>query len=330
MAATKYQVLYRYINEATNTSITNSMDNEYEEVSEFYTDPDHRIFSSDSATQGEAIDEQQEMISYGNSGDNPKTNMLFAYNGTKKVKHKKWVEETTGCVVRDWTQINRNLIGNQGDFTKNFTTLNAATPEDGGLVVLINQNLLSKYFSGVTVATSGSYTTNQMAEKIKMATYFKLKDDPYDGIEKYGTRHTSTVTIYGRYTSTVIATLFINPPITIDNPQAVSVSGYNYYSHIEKTFTGYNSNSQLYSKFSISTAQIETISVPGHYAEINTNPYMIKDTYKRIQLSPWFVNSTYGSLESALERVKLLVDMIGLDNVKLVKIVPFDQFIKIK
>ena len=67
MAATKYQVLYRYINEATNTPITNSMDNEYVQVCEFYVDPYHKIFSNDAKVQAEATDEQQEMISFGNA-----------------------------------------------------------------------------------------------------------------------------------------------------------------------------------------------------------------------------------------------------------------------
>ena len=62
MAATKYQVLYRYINEATNTAITNSMDNAYDPVCEFYTDPDHKIFSNSPNVQAEAVNEQQEMI----------------------------------------------------------------------------------------------------------------------------------------------------------------------------------------------------------------------------------------------------------------------------
>ena len=68
----------------------------------------------------------------------------------------------------------------------------------------------------------------------------------------------------------------------------------------------------------------------AHYEEVVDDPYLIKDTYKRIQMSPWFVHATYGSLETALEKAKILVDMIGLENVKLVKIVPFDQFVEIQ
>lgn len=59
-------------------------------------------------------------------------------------------------------------------------------------------------------------------------------------------------------------------------------------------------------------------------------PYMIIDTYERVSFSPWFVVHTCGSLESALEKAKMIVNHIGINNVKLIKIVPFDQKIKIK
>lgn len=59
-------------------------------------------------------------------------------------------------------------------------------------------------------------------------------------------------------------------------------------------------------------------------------PYMIIDTYERVSFSPWFVVYTCGSLEAALEKAKMIVNHIGINNVKLIKIVPFDQKIKIK
>ena len=49
MAATKYQLLYRYINEATNTPITNDVSNEYIKTEEFYT-IDHKIEASSDET----------------------------------------------------------------------------------------------------------------------------------------------------------------------------------------------------------------------------------------------------------------------------------------
>ena len=144
MAATKYQLLYRYINEATNIAITNESTEEYVPVREFYT-MDHAIFSSDAQTKAAAEDEQQEMIANANDPSNIKTNMLFAFEGTKKIRHQKWTPDTTGYVVRDWSQIARSKIGNRGDFTKEFTTLNGATPEDGGTVVC-TQEVFDKYF----------------------------------------------------------------------------------------------------------------------------------------------------------------------------------------
>lgn len=69
---------------------------------------------------------------------------------------------------------------------------------------------------------------------------------------------------------------------------------------------------------------IEQSGVPGGY------PYVIKDFYVRIPMSPWFLSSCYGSLDAAVEKCRALVDMIGIENVKLVKVVPFDQRIKIQ
>ena len=144
MAATKYQLLYRYINEATNIAITNESTEEYVPVREFYT-MDHAIFSSDAQTKAAAEDEQQEMIANANDPGNVKTNMLFAFEGTKKIRHQKWVKDETGYVVRDWRAIPRSKIGNRGDFTKEFTTLGAATPEDGGTVTC-KVGVFNKYF----------------------------------------------------------------------------------------------------------------------------------------------------------------------------------------
>lgn len=70
--------------------------------------------------------------------------------------------------------------------------------------------------------------------------------------------------------------------------------------------------------------------IPAHYEIDGNNPYYIKDTYKKIQLSPWMVHSIHKSLESGLEAAKTLVAMLGINNVKLIKYVPMDQFIKVK
>lgn len=333
MAATKYQVLYRYINEATNTPITNDMDNAYEEVCEFYTDPHHKIFSSNSSIQGIAADEQQEMISFGNSSNNPKINMLFAYNGTKKIKHKKWVDEATGYIVRDWEQLKRSSIGNQGDFSKDFTTIDAATPEDGGTVVC-NATVFKKYFPSDIIAISDEsfgdlsndygkyYSEEYLYSLITKATYWALNTT---SCKDHGTPPLFQSLQTGEnYWGDAIFTSYSIGPISIGKGKELII-GYN-----NASIKAYRNSNDTYSKMVVRPEQVQTTTIPGHYEEVVDNPYLIKDTYKRIQLSPWFVNATYGSLEAALERAKLLVDMIGIDNVKLIKIVPIDQFVRIR
>ena len=186
MAATKYQLLYRYINEATNIAITNESTEEYVPVREFYT-MEHAIFSSDAQTKAAAEDEQQEMIANANDPSNIKTNMLFAFEGTKKVRHQKWVPDETGYVIRDWRAIPRSRIGNRGDFTKEFTTLGAATPEDGGTVAC-KVGVFNKYFpvtidcritpDGGDLSNSCGkyYSPSYIKSLIVNSTMFELKD----------------------------------------------------------------------------------------------------------------------------------------------------------
>lgn len=332
MAATKYQVLYRYINEATNTAITNSMDNTYDPVCEFYTDPDHKIFSSNPTVQAEAVNEQQEMISYGNSSANPKTNMLFAYDGTKKIKHKKWIEEATGYVVRDYTRIKRSLIGNQGDFSKEFTTLNAATPEDGGLVVC-KESVFKKYFPDTIIVVSDNsladagtgqnkyYTEEKINQLITESTLFSIATEGYQ--DHVAPSYHTSIWSSGPYYSQGFTAVYTGP---------VAIGGSNKVQHsfIGGSAFGQLNNNNLYSKVTVSPSQVETTQIPGHYEDVIDAPYLIKDTYKRIQLSPWFVNYTCGSLEAAISKARTLVDMLGMENVKVIKVVPFDQFIRIK
>lgn len=66
------------------------------------------------------------------------------------------------------------------------------------------------------------------------------------------------------------------------------------------------------------------------FDEVNQWPYMIIDVYERVWFSPWFAVHTCGSLASALEKAKLIVNAIGIDNVKIIKLVSIDQYIKIK
>lgn len=81
---------------------------------------------------------------------------------------------------------------------------------------------------------------------------------------------------------------------------------------------------------SVVQANITRYPIPAHYEPSGKAPYLIKDNYKKIPLSPWILHSVHNSLESGLEKARTLVSMIGIDNVKLIKTVPFDQFVKIK
>ena len=84
------------------------------------------------------------------------------------------------------------------------------------------------------------------------------------------------------------------------------------------------------SSLSITKPNLTRYSIPAHYESSGKAPYLIKDNYKRIPLSPWILHSVHNSLGSGLEKARTLVSMIGIDNVKLIKVVPFDQFVKIK
>ena len=84
------------------------------------------------------------------------------------------------------------------------------------------------------------------------------------------------------------------------------------------------------SSLSITKPNLTRYSIPAHYESSGKAPYLIKDNYKRIPLSPWILHSVHNSLGSGLEKARTLVSMIGIDNVKLIKVVSFDQFVKIK
>ena len=83
-------------------------------------------------------------------------------------------------------------------------------------------------------------------------------------------------------------------------------------------------------KFEITKDNLTKCPIPEHYEQDGTAPYLIKDNYKKIPLSPWILHSVHNSLESGINKAKQLVAMIGINNVKLIKTVPFDQFVKIK
>ena len=330
MSATKYQVMYRYMNAIMNVAITNDQSNAYEEVREFYTDPDHRIFSSDPNIQNEELDKQQEIIVDANKSDNPKNDMLFVYAGTKKIPHQVFKPAETGYIVKHWQLLPRSKIGNQGDFSKDFTTINAATPEDGGTVIC-TAKVMNQYFKAGTVVSSGNYTSDEMAAMLDEYSVFQLVDE--DWKSHAGAYVTKTVCSNWAYTN-VVGT-FNTGSIYIDGAEiyAQTKNGYVGYDR-PGTVTGIPISSpyatNVCNAMTLAISDLQTIEIPEHYEDSPENPYMIKDTYARIEDSPWMINCITGSLTAAMTKAKKIVDVLGIENVKVIKLVAVDQFIKIK
>lgn len=323
MAATKYQVLYRYMNENMNVAITNDQSSTYEEVCEFYTDPDHRIFSEDIVAQTEELEKQQQIITNANKADNPKNDMLFVYNGTEKIPHKKYIEKQTGYVVKHWELISRSEIGDRGDFTKNYTTIGAATPEDGGTVVCTQKVFESKCPATTILTSSGIYTSLQLSEMLDNSTIFKLKDEDW---RSHATESPYRAAYSERYNGGTFVGNLYTGKVYVDGAEKYIKSGYDYYDLV----TGSTDGNNTFTDIKYTRDDIETIEIEGHYEDTPENPYLVKDTYKRIEMSPWLINCTTGSLTAALEKAKKIIDMIGIENVKIIKLVEIDQFIKIK
>ena len=108
MAATQYQILYRYVNPSTGSPLVNDTANEYVETFEFYTF-DHKLTIGSSAEQIEEEERKMAIMADGNSANNVKNDMLFVYGGTKKILHKKYIgnEEYTDVttppyVIKDY------------------------------------------------------------------------------------------------------------------------------------------------------------------------------------------------------------------------------------
>lgn len=76
------------------------------------------------------------------------------------------------------------------------------------------------------------------------------------------------------------------------------------------------------------TKKFKHVGVDG--SEHLEDPYMVKDTYKRINGSPWLTHCVCSSLDAALIKAKTLCGMIGMENVKVIKVVAYDQSLKIK
>lgn len=81
---------------------------------------------------------------------------------------------------------------------------------------------------------------------------------------------------------------------------------------------------------------LELINKNSPVPDVNPNPndgkeipYLYYDKMKRVELDPWFLYSTHSSLTSAIEKAKTLVGILGIEGIKIGKVVSLDQYIKI-
>ncbi len=343
MAATKYQILYRYTNPNSNQFLLNDTDTEYRNVFEMYHDQ-HKIAIGLPEETLEALNEKSQLIIDGNSTANDNYNMLFKFTGTKRVNKKTWVEKSIGYVIRDKEAV-RDLTSRavDGDYSGKYLLFDGDTIENGTVVTRENP------------VTSTINITNEDSET---GTYFK------DDIELFNAITKKTIAkLVGEDTSAFTSAIGSWSDDVNGNKGVSGVNirlGYNFsesiqssirytlkigtdvygrpvYSYHTATNAILNAEWQniqsnggsAYSSATINPSQVETYEIPAHYEDVAEYPYVIRDTYERIEQSPWFILSTHASLTSALEKAKAIVKSVGIENVKLVKVVPTDQFIKI-
>lgn len=374
MAATKYQVMYRYMNEAVNSPITNSTIEEYQETCEFYTD-DHRIYTGTDYEKSVDETEKQEIVLYGTNPSNPKTDMIFVYNGTKKVYRPVWHPDEEGWVIHDTSKIDPSRVTRNGDYTGDYVIIDDVMVAKKRLNP-IQEQWMERYYENdkldgsvvlgakgvmddidLTISSSGKnaicatmtlegasngqfYTENEVYDIVQAATYAEVdRTYPVESLLAI-----DYLVPFGISSSDKDQYVLYNFNLSVNAKVNWSPRYIYQYSSYEKGFTknamtkgGYGNN---YLKHSIYGGKAIIVRedclkrkiIPGHYEDATSEdiaPYVVKDTYARAKTSPWFVNSTYGSLEAALDKAKMLVDAIGIDNVKVIKVVPIDQFVKI-
>lgn len=324
MAATKYQVLYRYTNPNSNQFITNDTLAKYNKVFEFYHG-EHKIVAGTDDEILEATNEKSDLIIQGNNTINDNYNMLFKFTGTKRVNKKVWLPESTGYVIRDKESV-RDLITRavDGDYSGEYLLVEGDTIENG---VVVAKNNMTKDITVIEdeslAANKDYYTTDEVKTLLEAATIYKLASIEEITIYKVGNSYIYLSGYYKKGDFVGTNPAYTGPVFIDEKPEARSGN------HASSDRCVLNKDSAC-TKVRITPSHVETYTIPAHYEDVADYPYVIYDTYERIEQSPWFILSTHGSLTSALEKAKAVVKAVGLNNVKLIKIVPTDQFIKIK
>lgn len=372
MAATKYQVMYRYMNEAVNSPITNSTIEEYQETCEFYTD-DHRIYTGTDYEKSVDETEKQEIVLYGTNPANPKTDMIFVYNGTKKVYRPVWHPDEEGWVIHDTSKIDPSRVTRNGDYTGDYVIIDDVMVAKKRLSP-IKEQWMERYYENtklngsVVLSTVGAIAdidlnisdSSKNAICATMTLEGASNGQYYTRDEVYDMAQSATYAEVDRtYPVESLLAFDYEIPYNASKPDQYILYNFNLsvngvvnwiprlaYRHTSDE-TGYARNALTKGVYGLSYLSkaffagkaiivredcLKRKIIPGHYEDATSEdiaPYVVKDTYARAKTSPWFVNSTYGSLEAALDKAKMLVDAIGIDNVKVIKVVPIDQFVKI-
>ena len=389
---TQYKLLYRYINENTQTPITG--ESNYDKTEKFIG-PDGKLniqMSNIGSTvepvvpiTQEQLDlihqdasQENENLMIENMANEDKANNLFVYTGTTKTYTSKFVPAQYGYLVRDYTMIPKAQIPESSkDFTKHFIFLHGDKAGFGDTQVICKPQYMKTYFSTVkytatddrTYISNFTNTTNARtmftwldANNIGKAEYQEtaltitpvddytvITDDNGNNYVAFTKQEGQPVERYERIVGVKAVTVGVPkrilyseqtiPPIENSIVPFTKTYTYGGYS-CTLNFTGvpeqqWNNYLQTYkisvcSQITIAQTNLLKTIIPEHEEPMGTPPYYIKDNYKKIEMSPWMIHSIHNSLESALQSARKIVSMIGMENVKLIKYVPIDQFVKLK
>lgn len=105
----------------------------------------------------------------------------------------------------------------------------------------------------------------------------------------------------------------------------------------KKTNTKINPDQFVAASGSIADLQLYTYN--NEVAEVTDNfeleeasgitPYVYYEKFKRFEFSPWFVYANCGSLKQAMTKAEELVNIVGIDNLIIGKVVDLTQYIEI-
>lgn len=397
---TQYKLLYRYINENTQTPITSESD--YDKTEKFIG-PDGKLnikltnigntVEPVTAVTQEQLDlihqeasQENENLMIENMANEDKANNLFVYTGTTKTYTSKFVPAQYGYLVRDYTMIPKSQIPeNRNDFSKHFVLLDGDKPGVGDAKLVCKPQYMKNYFSTITITPSEQFTEiSYLTDELNSRTPFTYIDpDNNPPIAQYGetaiTKISSTDNVktqtelntqdnknyYAIHDTNYGCYYDRSRGVIVTQTTAINIAKRLLVSYkkvpIEKILTNYiqftvvkpcsqhgthnvpvqgvetstwdtyiTDDIQELSKIEVTQDNLIKTIIPEHEEPMGVAPYYIKDNYKKIEMSPWMIHSIHNSLESALQSARKIVSMIGMENVKLIKYVPIDQFVKLK